>query len=315
MRKPLGAATALIGLAALAFAATPVAAATLPAGDQIYLLPCDDDVYDGILYAVDATTGVATRVGDWVNPDDTVYTCAGPGAYNPVTGLGYWIAWEGPEAYLISVDLTTGVNTNIGQFTIEGDPYYTPIAIAIDGTGAAWATSWDEDPDILYSLDLATAALTAVGPTGTGASSDNYGLAWDPVTNLVYAFNVGTEDFYTVNTATGAFTLYNDDVLGDLNPYAIAFDSAGQVWGVDQNLISAPLTNLDASELVQVVNPYTDPEAEGNIYSESIIIAPAPAPALAATGSDGSGSAVIAMAGAILLAAGIVIARRRPRAA
>ncbi|MGX5681568.1 LPXTG cell wall anchor domain-containing protein [Schumannella luteola] len=317
MRRALGLTTALVGIAALALSATPVAAATLPAGDQVYLLPCDDEEYDGILYSVDTTTGVATRVGDWVNPDSTVYTCAGPAAYDPVTGLGYWIAWEGPEAYLISVDLTTGVNTNIGQFTIEGEPYYTPIAIAIDGEGNAWATSWNQTPDVLFTLDLTTAALTEVGPTGTTPTSGNFGLAWDPVTRLVYAYNTYTQDFYAVNTATGAFTLYNDDVLTDITPYAIAFDSAGQVWGVDQDIISAPLTDLDASEVLEVINPYTDPEDEGNVYSESIIIAPAPvvAPQLAATGSDNSATAVFGFAGALLLIAGIVIARRRPRTA
>lgn len=317
MPRTFGLATALVGMAALALSATPVAAATLPAGDSVYILPCDSDEFDGILYQVDTTTGVATRVGDWVNPDDDVYTCAGPAAYNPANGLGYWIAWEGPEAYLISVDLTTGVNTNIGQFILDGEPYYTPIAIAIDASGQAWATSWNQAPDVLFSLDLTTAVLTEVGPTGTTPESNNYGLAWDPVTRLVYAYNTGTSDFYVVNTATGEFTVYNDDVLMDVGPYAIAFDSAGQVWGIDGDIISAPLTDLDAAEVLEVINPYPDPEVEGNIYSESIIIAPSPvvAPQLAATGSEASATAVLGFAGALLLVSGIVIARRRPKSA
>lgn len=316
MRRLIGVSTALVGMAALALAATPVAAATLPAGDEVYILPCDANEYDGILYQVDTATGVATRVGDWVNPDDEIYTCAGPASYNPVDGLGYWIAWEGPESYLISVDLETGVNTNIGEFTLEGDPYYAPIAIAIDDAGNAWATSWSSTPDVLFSLDLATAALTVVGATGVTEESENYGLGWDPITRLVYGYNVDTNDFYTVNTATGEFVLYNDDVFVDLEPYAIAFDSAGQVWGINQDIVSAPLTALDDATTLEVINPYTDDD--GDIYSESIIIkpaalAPAPAPQLAATGADQSGTALVGFAGVLLLLAGAVIARRRPQ--
>ena len=80
MRRTLGIATATLGLAALTFAAVPATAATLPTTDAIYILPCDSDEFDGILYRVDPATGVATRVGDWTNPDETVFTCAGPGA-------------------------------------------------------------------------------------------------------------------------------------------------------------------------------------------------------------------------------------------
>lgn len=314
MRRALGTAIAGLGLAALALSGTAAVGATLPTTDAIYLLPCDQDQFDGQLFRVDPLTGQATRVGSWVNPDDTTFTCAGPAAYNPVDGKGYWIAWEGPGAYLIQVDLLTGVNTNLGQFTLEGADYYTPIALAIDGAGNAWATSWQSTPDVLFSLNLATAELTEVGPTGVADESDNYGLAWDPVTATVYGYNVGTRDFYTVNTTTGAFTLFNDDVLEEIVPYAIAFDSAGQVWGVDQDIISAPLADLDAAEVLTVINPYPAEQGEGNIYSESIIVAPAPAPALAATGADRTGSALIAGAGVLLVLGGIVIARRRATA-
>ncbi len=151
MRRILGLATATIGLAALTFAAVPATAATLPTTDAIYILPCDYDELNGILYRVDPATGVATRVGTWANPDDDTFDCAGPGAYNPVDGKGYWIAWGAGVAYLIQVDLVTGVNTNIGQFTISGSPYYTPLAIAIDGAGHAWAASYSSTPDVLFS--------------------------------------------------------------------------------------------------------------------------------------------------------------------
>ncbi len=153
-----------------------------------------------------------------------------------------------------------------------------------------------------------------VGPTGVLPPSENYGLAWDRVTNTVYGYNPANQDFYTVNTATGAFTLFNDDVFLTDEPYAISFDSAGNVWGVNQDIVSAPLANLDDQQTLAVINPYPaelDDPAE-NIYSESIIIAPAPA--LAATGTDTSASPLVAGAGVLLVIGGIAIARRRKTA-
>jgi len=313
MSRILGTATALVGIAVLALSAAPATAATLPATDTVYLLPCDDEEFDGILYSVDTTTGVASRVGSWVNPDPDVFSCAGPAAYNPVNGKGYWISWDTVDN-LIEVDLATGVNTLINGFTLGGVAYNTPIGLAIDSAGNAWATSFGSTPDVLFSVNLATAELTVVGPTGVLPDSENFGLAWDSVTDTTYGYNVSNEDLYSVNTATGAFTLYNDNVFGSNPPYAIAFDSAGQVWGIDQDIISAPLADLDTFEELVVINPY--PVIAGNIYSESIIIAPTPAaaPALAATGSDNSAAGVIAGAGALLVVAGIVIARRRKTA-
>jgi LPXTG-motif cell wall-anchored protein len=93
-------------------------------------------------------------------------------------------------------------------------------------------------------------------------------------------------------------------------PYAIGFDSAGNVWGIAGDIVSAPLANLDDTQNLAVINPY--PESEGDIFSESIIIAPAPA--LAATGADNSASALVAGAGVLLVIGGIVIARRRATA-
>jgi LPXTG-motif cell wall-anchored protein len=161
---------------------------------------------------------------------------------------------------------------------------------------------------VLFSVNLATAELTEVGPTGVTPVNYTYGLGWDPVTKLVYAYNYQTDDFYTVNTTTGAFTLFNDDVFTEMSVYAMHFDSAGNVWAINDDFLSAPLADLDDTQFLLAINPYPDGE-EGNIYSESIIIAPAPA--LAATGADNSASTVVAGVGALLVIGGIVIARRR----
>lgn len=316
MRRTLGVITAAAGIAALALTAAPATAATLPAGDAVYVLPCDNAEFNGQLFRVDTATGQATRVGDWVNPDPVVYDCAGPGAYNPVDGLGYWISWADDAGYLISVDLSTGVNTLVGEFTLGGLPHYTPLALAIDAAGNAWATNYDfvADTDVLFSVDLATAALAVVGPTGLPAGSEDYtyGLAWDPITEAVYGYNLFTLDVYTVDTATGAFTVFDGFVYSTLLPYAMAFDSAGQLWGINGDIVSAPLADLDDEEPLTVINPR--PGGGADIYSESIIIGPAPAaapePELAATGASDSALAAGA-AGALILLGGLLLAGAR----
>lgn len=322
MRRAIGTGVAAVGLAALALSAAPAiaSAAPLPEGDRIYALTCTAGSL-GTLYELDVESVEATPVGDWVNPDTSVFSCAGPGAFHPTERVGYWISWVSSisRSYLISVDLETGVNTNIGLFTLDDEPYYTPLALAIDGEGRAWATSFVLS-DVLFSVDLETAELTVVGPTGLMAGANNYGLAWDPVTDEVYGYNTFTRDLYLVDTATGAFTLFAEDFSTSLVPYALAFDSAGQLWGINGDVVSASLSALDEVEFFPFGTDNAVP------YSESIIIAwpepeptppptpaPTPGPALAATGSDGSLSGLLALGGGAFLALGAVVAARRTR--
>jgi hypothetical protein len=335
MKRIVGTSAGFLGLTLLALSLAPGTAAavpvvaesvvTLPATDAMYILTCDIDEFNGVLYEVDAATGEASRVGAWENPQDSendVFSCAGPAAYNPANGKGYWFSWALLTNYLIEVDLTTGENTLIGEVTLDGVPHDV-LGLAIDADGNAWATSWRPDSgiDTLYSVNLATAELQVVGATGVLPADENYGLAWDSVTDTIYGYNSNNTNFYTVNTATGAFALYNDGVFTENTPYAMAFDSSGRVWGINGDVISAPLSNLDAFEHLVIINPYLDGTEQ--IYSESIIIAqvpadqpappltPAPAPELAATGLSDSSALIAACAGVLLLGAGLVIARRR----
>lgn len=309
MRKMIGIGFMGVGVAALLLGTTPAIAATLPAGDVVYTIPCDANEYNGFLYTVNTTTGVSTRVGSWVNPDDDIFNCAGPSSYNPIDGKGYWISW-GPETNLIQVDLTTGVNTAIAQITLDGTDRSID-SMAIDPQGAAYATYSDGGVDTLYSLSLTTGVLTEIGATTIPDDSDTYGLAWDKVTSRLYAYNTGGEDFWIGDTTTGAFALVNDDVFTDVTPYGMAFDSEGQIWGINQDIISAPLADLDDFQVLEVINPYTNGD-EGSIYSESILIGPAPA--LAATGST-TDPRIVVGAGALVLLGGVLLVARRRRTA
>lgn len=268
-------------LAATLFTGSASVAATLPGGDRVYLLPCDNTEFNGFLYEVDTVTGEASRVGDWVKPsltdldgfDNSVYSCAGPASYNPANGLGYWISWGFQSGFLASVNLETGVNTLVGQFKIAGNTApFPPISLAIDSDGNAWVTDYQQTPNSLWALDLETASMTLVGDT-TIAEDKNYGLAWNSVTDTVYGYNTDNKNLYSVNTTTGAFTLLEEDLFPSprFTPYAIAFDSAGQLWGNDGDIVSAPLSDLDVYEILSVTFPNS---SQNRIYTESIIIVP-----------------------------------------
>lgn len=279
---------AVIGVGALLTGAltvpSAVSAAVAPEGDRFFVLPCEPS-YMGHLFELDTLSGDVVRVGSWVRPTDadifednrSKYECAGPGAYNPQNGLGYWISWAQPDV-LISVNLSTGVNTVVDNFRLNGNNVRI-YSLAIGPNGEAWVTDGRTAPSNLYSLNLETAEMTLVGRTlveetdpaqSSTIARNNYGLAWNFVTNQLYAYNAFLKTLYTVNTSTGAFTSLKTDLFGrTFTPYAIAFDSSGQLWGINEDLASAPLGDLDTWRLL-VVND----SRPGNFYTESLIVVP-----------------------------------------
>jgi hypothetical protein len=191
------------------------------------------------------------------------------------------------------------MNTVVGEFRMtasQGGAKRGVSAIAIDADGNAWVTQGDDLPEqgystgqkeeMLFSLNLATAELTEVG--GTGFLSDgpfykqSFGLAWNPDDDKVYAYNLSAArdepTFFTVNTDTGAFFnpivdpfdyVANSDESFRL-PLAIAFDSSGQVWGIFQDIVAAPLSNLTAYRSLTITST-------PGFFSESIIVVPSEA--------------------------------------
>jgi hypothetical protein len=84
---------------------------------------------------------------------------------------------------------------------------------------------------ILYTIDSATGAATAVGPIGFGVT----GLAVDPTTGVLYGSTTtisatDPNSIITINKRTGAGTLVGP--TGRSSGLAdIAFDASGQLWG------------------------------------------------------------------------------------
>jgi Ca2+-binding RTX toxin-like protein len=98
-----------------------------------------------------------------------------------------------------------------------------PAALANHGN-IAWSVQSDGD-DQLYSIDLATGAETAIGPTGFG---DIEGLSFD-ANGTLYGVNDPTDELVTCSVTTGAC-----QVVGPLNvtftDMGLTFDRAGNLW-------------------------------------------------------------------------------------
>jgi hypothetical protein len=111
----------------------------------------------------------------------------------------YGVTWAGSAAMLYTVDKATGANTLIGSCG-----YYLFIDMAIDKEGVAYGH------DILYDqickIDLNTAAVTVIGPTGIYC---NYaqGMSYDLTGDQGYlAAYTSTGGLYKFDKTTGAAT-------------------------------------------------------------------------------------------------------------
>ena len=123
------------------------------------------------------------------------------GVYDPTTDKAYcmgWGDWDGLNKPLIEVDLETL------QFTVLGATEQFIQALFISKDGGLYGLSFADE--MLYQLDKATGAATAVAmqDTGLDTSADVMGTATDPATGTVY--------WVAVNGSTYASALYTIDL-------------------------------------------------------------------------------------------------------
>lgn len=314
--RPLVLAAAVGGLLTLGVAPAAAAGNAIDPADSLYTISCDSDYADFQLFSVESTTAFSTPIGEGSLPYSN--TCAGQPAYNPVTGVSYYIQWfAGDNAQLATIDVATGVSTAIGDFYWPNGEFPESVdadAIAIGGDGAAYMLAGGN----LYSLDLSNGFVELIAPV---SDSNVYAFAWDSKTGLFFGIN-SDWDVYEIDVTDGTFD-YVDTLgfpgSGLYGLYSLQFDEAGTMWieldvdntvweGGESTLWSATLTTLDAPVLSGV---FTDEP----FYTQALLIVPGK-PALAATGSTVASVAPWAIGGAILLlGAGALIAVTRMRRA
>jgi LPXTG-motif cell wall-anchored protein len=307
MKSSLLTRSAAIGAAAVALTLATAAPAmagpieegrSLPAGDSMYTVDCSADsaeLPELQIFGVVASTGVMTTIGSGAEIDGA--DCAGNGAVDPRTGLGYYVGWGDKDVSLISVDLTTGVSTKVATFEFEEEYIYIE-GIAIGDDGEAYAlgrTGGGEGNQGLFEVDLATGGLTFVAELATSFET----LVVNPADDHLYGLT-GSGDLYGIDEESG--DLYGiDDESGELVPLAslrealndedlttraMAIDGSGIFWvGIDtyneeSEFLAQELWSFDYTDVTSSLRFSGPLSYEGNsddIYTEALLIAPAPA--------------------------------------
>ena len=288
--------------------ASPAAAATLPTGDSLYAITCDDDAEGDLsasLYSVSPVDAVGTMVGDGTG---IIEDCAREAAYNPVTGESFYISYALNSDALHKINTTTGVATEVGSW--NGDILGIPHVIAIGKDGAAYIIDEGE----LFSLDLATANTTLIGDLGV---EDIFGFSVDPTSGLFYATD-NTGDAYRIDVAAATATFVGTVVGGTSLTFSLQIDTSG-AWWVEWDNPGDPYTSaiwtgarpVDGNgSAFTLVGPLNDITNEYYPYTQALLITYPKA--LAATGVDATvlvGSA--ATAALLLLMGGSVFMLRR----
>jgi DNA-binding beta-propeller fold protein YncE len=165
-------------------------------------------------------------------------------AYDPRTGILYGSTGNNSGLSLIRIDIATGAGTLIGPFNTD-----TPMAdLSFDPAGNLFGWSGFNGTRGLYEIDVTTGEATFVGPnTGRGSFLDGNGLAFDAAGNL---FGGATDDvadsaaLFSVDPETAVSTFIANLLPLPGNPdasvSALAFDSAGTLFGTLQNFSGSP---------------------------------------------------------------------------
>ncbi len=166
-----------------------------------------------------------------------------PGPSGPITG---W-AWDFGDGNTSTLQNPTNIYALAGAYTVsltvtgtspDGTATQTRTnyihVIALDAVLYAALAGVDHTTSDLYTVAPFDASMISVGPINDAIS----GMAVDPTTGILYGSvsrrstgTAGAGALITIDTATGAGTLVGGS--GSLYAHEIAFDSTGQLWGID----------------------------------------------------------------------------------
>jgi hypothetical protein len=276
----VGIAALLLGLSTSPALAAPPIPRALVTGSSMYAVGCGTPA-DLQLISVDGSTAAGTEIGAGSNINSS--TCASQGAWDAVTHTAYYPAQDGTVATLVSVDLTTGVSTEIGGFALPSGAPTMVDSMAIGTDGAAYALA----SGTLYSVDLATADLTPIAPVSYPWI---LGFAVDPTSGEFFTINdVGL--ISSIDVATGVLTTVGQTSFnGPPSTFSLQIDANGIMWvendDMDVNgnwiaeLWSVDPANVAGSAIYSGTLSVTDAQTTTQPYTNSFLIVPAVAPAI-----------------------------------
>ncbi|MCK9203314.1 MAG: carboxypeptidase regulatory-like domain-containing protein, partial [Bacteroidales bacterium] len=114
--------------------------------------------------------------------------------------------------------------------TIEG---YNPFGGTFDATNTDFMYIIDADNNELKKVDIATGAVTTIGPCATTGGEDWTGITVDKTTNIMYGIstNISESHIYTINMETGEATPIG--ATGIPGAIDVAIDGTGQMYSFD----------------------------------------------------------------------------------
>ena len=275
----VGFAAVLIGLGASPASAliSPTPTGALSPGSALFAIDCDNT--PGQLYSVDVSNAVGTKIGIGSNIDNS--TCAYGGAWDQATNSAYYVAYKGGSGILASVDLSTGVSTQVGAL-LSGSTAKLIQSIAVGVDGSAYAI---DDAGELYTLNLSTGALTPVASTGNG---NLWGFAADPVTRVFYVLDYTSGVYSTIDLSTAVLTAAGTlALLPNNRPEALQIDVNGTFW-VENDGTGADIWSFDPANPTEAVESGVFTVAGTHVYTESLILQPGILPTITSSAPPAS---------------------------
>lgn len=263
----------------LSSAPSHAAGRTVPPGDGLFTVACNQGVPNGQLLSVDSSSGSSLRIGPG-NPAENS-DCGVLATWDQATDTAY-VEYANTAGSYYTVNLATGISAFAFNPSLNGVPVpyddFNTIGISPDGVGYALVDT------TLYTVNLATGAMTLLGPCGS-IDDDVYSLAVDPITGVMYGLSESENDLYTFDTSTGAATLVTTLTMGAGDTTSdMQFDSNGTMWvltdvankAVEADLWSFDPTAADISASGQDAGALS--EGSSDYFAWPLIEAPASAP-------------------------------------
>jgi 6-phosphogluconolactonase (cycloisomerase 2 family) len=202
----------------------PLSVAVDPSGKFAYVPNGDGEEPNNVaVYAIDATTGALTSVGQ-----TTIEGFAASVAVDPSGKFAYVAtASSTPNAAgsvsMYTINATTGALASIGTIAAGTNPG----AMVVDPAGKfAYVANPGSSDVSMYTINVTTGALTSVGTIAT--ESGPVSIAVDPASKFAYVVNFSSNDvsMYTINSTTGALTSVGTIATGQF-PTSIAIHPSG----------------------------------------------------------------------------------------
>ncbi len=284
------AATASLGLATPAQAALPAISLFVADGTNQ-------------LSSIDASTGVATPLGD-------IGFHAIGGGLNPVDSKVYLVA-DNCDVY--SVDVTTPSASQVGTFsslTHGPNPVNYCDSATIDGKGVLWASAEASGDDLLATYDTATNTPVLM----PGTQPDYFDSLWfDPSDGTLRGQGDTSGNVFTLDLTSGVAT----DTGVTMSPYSysVVLDNAGNYYASDWDTLFAGTTSDYSTS--NYVGDFGGTASSGGVQAlfTTTNFWPAPAtPELPNTGQSVVTLTIFGVVGALLVAGGVLLVLRRNRA-